>query len=166
MAGGVLVAGVGMTSFIPLNVCYSGASLAGQAIRSALVDARIDFDLVDQVFASSVHGKAGSDLQVLARVGLTGVPIFNFKDGCASASSALQMARYSVLSGEAECALALGYECMPTGVSCRAFFGLDEYPGSEWGSLHHRKDLLAFLSRRQHPEALFAAQTSWLQTRM
>jgi len=166
MAGGVLVAGVGMTPFTPLNVCYSGASLAGQAIRSALVDARIDFDLVDQVFASSVHGKAGSDLQVLARVGLTGVPIFNFKDGCASASSALQMARYSVLSGEAECALALGYECMPTGVSCRAFFGLDEYPGSEWGSLHHRKDLLAFLSRRQHPEALFAAQTSWLQTRM
>lgn len=166
MADSVLVAGVGMTPFAPLSACDSGASLAGQAIRSALEDARIDFDLVDQVFSSCVHGEAGSGEQALAQVGLTGVPIFNFSDGCASASSALQMARNSVLSGEAECALALGFECMPAGVSNRAFFGLGEYPCSEWDSLHHRSDPQAFLGRRQHPAALFAAQTSWLLTRM
>ncbi|MNQ64399.1 lipid-transfer protein [compost metagenome] len=166
MADCVLVAGVGMTPFVPLSARDSAAALAGRAIRAALDDARIDYDLVDQVFTSCVHGEAGSGEQVLAQVGLTGVPIFNFSDGCASASSALQLARNAVLSDEAECVLVLGYECMPVGVTNRAFFGLDEYPSEEWDSLHHRSDPLAFLYRRQHPAALFAAQTSWLLTRI
>jgi acetyl-CoA C-acetyltransferase len=155
-----------MTPFVPLSVRDSTASLAGRAIRSALDDARIDYDLIDQVFTSCVHGAAGSGEQVLAQVGLAGIPVFNISDGCASASSALQMARASVLAGEAECALVLGYECMPVGISHRAFFGLDEYPSEEWDSLAQRSDPLATLARRQHPAALFAAQTSWLLTRL
>ncbi len=166
MAERVLIAGVGMAPFVPLSASDSTASLAGQAIRSALDDARIDYDLVDQVFASCVHGAAGSAEQVLAPIGLTGIPIFNISDGCASASSAFQMARNSVFSGEAECALALGFECMPAGISNRAFFGLGEFPREEWDSLLHSNDPIAFLTRRQHPAALFAAQTSWLLTRM
>lgn len=166
MADGVLIAGVGMTPFVPLSACDSSASLAGRAIRAALDDARIDYDLVDQVFTSCVYGGAGSGEQVLAHIGLTGVPIFAVSDGCASGSSALQLARNAVLSGEAECVLVLGYERMPAGVTNRAFFGLDEYPEEEWDSLHRRSDPLALLYRRQHPAALFAAQTSWLLTRM
>jgi acetyl-CoA C-acetyltransferase len=166
MADSVLIAGVGMTPFTPLSARQSTASMTERSIRAVLEDARIDYDLVDQVFTSCVHAEAGSGEQVLAHAGLTGVPIFNFSDGCASGSTALQMARSAVLSGEAECALALGFECMPVGVTNRAFFGLDEHPAEEWDSLHHRRDPLAFFSRRQHPAALFAAQTSWLLTRM
>lgn len=166
MAGSVLIAGVGMTPFVPLSARDSAVALAGRAIHAALEDARIDFDLIDQVFTSCVHGQAGSGEQVLAQVGLTGAAIFNFSDGCASPSSALQMARNAVLSGEAECVLVVGFECMPAGISNRAFFGLDEYPQEEWDNLHQSNDPLAFLARRQHPAALFAAQTSWLLTRM
>ncbi|WP_044872739.1 acetyl-CoA acetyltransferase [Pseudomonas sp. LFM046] len=166
MADSVLVAGVGMTPFVPLGTCDSTAALAGRAIRAALEDARIDYDLVDQVFTSCVQCEAGSGERVLAHVGLTGVPIFNVSDGCASGSSALQLARHAVLCGEAECVLVLGYECMPAGVTNRAFFGMDEYPSVEWDSLHHRSDPLASLHRRQHPAALFASQTNWLLTRM
>lgn len=166
MVGRVVVAGVGMTPFVPLSASDSCAALVGRAIRSALDDARIDYDLVDQVYASCVHGKAGSGEQVMAPIGLTGIPIFNVSDGCASASSALQMARSSVLSGEAECVLVVGFECMPAGISSRTFFGLGEFPREEWDDLSLCSDPLASLARRQHPAALFAAQTSWLLTRM
>ena len=166
MSQRVLIAGVGMTPFVPLSARDSAASLAGRAIRSALEDARIDFDLVDQVFSSCVYSEAGSAEQVLAQVGLTGIPIFSISDGCVSATSAFQLACNSVQSGEVECALALGFERMPVGISNRAFFGLDEIPAQEWDSLGYGNTPLAFLERRQHPAALFAAQTSWLLTRM
>ncbi|MNO82088.1 lipid-transfer protein [compost metagenome] len=166
MSQRVLVAGVGMAPFVPLSARDSAASLAGRAIRSVLEDARIDFDLVDQVFCSCVHNEAGSAEQVLAQIGLTGIPIFSISDGCVSASSAFQLARNSVLSGEVECALALGFERMPVGISNRAFFGLDEMSVQDWGSADYASRPTAFLERRQHPAALFAAQTSWLLTRM
>lgn len=166
MVESVLIAGVGMTPFVPLSARDSAVALAGRAVRAALDDARIDFDLVDQVFTSCVHSEAGRGEQVLAPVGLIGIPIFNFSDGCASGSSALQMARTAVLCGEAECALVLGVDCMPAGVTNRGFFGLNEYPNEEWENLLHRSDPQALLLRRQHPAALFAAQTNWLLTRM
>lgn len=166
MSERVLIAGVGMAPFVPLSARDGMASLAGRAIRSALDDARIDYDLVDQVFASCVQGEAGCAEQVLAQIGLTGIPVFTTSDGCGSPSAAFQLARNSVLSGEAECALALGFECMPASISNRAFFGLDECSDHEWDSLGRDHDPLAFLARRQHPAALFAAQTSWLLTRM
>ena len=166
MSQSVLIAGVGMTPFVPLSARDSAASLAGRAIRAALEDARIDFDLVDQVFCSCVHNEAGSAEQVMAQVGLTGIPIFSVSDGCVSASSAFQLARNSVLSGEVECALALGFERMPVGISNRAFFGLDEVSVQDWDSADYASSPTAFLERRQHPAALFAAQTSWLLTRM
>lgn len=162
----VLIAGVGMTPFVPLGSDVSAAELAARAIRAALEDARIDYDLVDQIFAACVQGEAGSGEQALVPMGLSGIPLFNVGDGCASGSDALQMARSSVLSGEAECALALGFECMPQGISSRAFFGLGEYPGEEWDSLSPRIDPQALLARRQHPAALYAAQTNWLLTRL
>lgn len=166
MAEGVLIAGVGMTPFVPLGTRDSGSVLAERAVRAALEDARIDFDLVDQVFSACVQGEAGSGEQALAPIGLSGIAVFNVGDGCASASDALLMARSSVLSGEAECALALGFESMPVGISYRGFFGLGEYPGEEWDSLSRSSDPQAFLARRQHPAALYAAQTNWLLTRM
>lgn len=154
----VLIAGVGMAPFRPLGVCDSHLSLAGQAIRSTLEDARIDYDLVDQVFTSCVQGDASIADRMLSGIGYSGVPIFSLSDGCASASSAFQLARHSVLCGEAECVLVVGVECMPAGISNREFFGLqDPVHGQVRDSL---------LERRQHPAELFAAQTSWLLTHM
>lgn len=166
MSQRVLIAGVGMTPFVPLGAGESTAALAGRAIRQALDDARIDYDLVDQVFAACVTGAVGCTERALAETGLTGIPVFTVRDGCAAASSAFQLARHSVLSGEAECALVLGFESMPANVSNRAFFGLDDLTPQAWNGLEQVDASLAFLARRQHPAALFAAQTSWLLTRM
>lgn len=166
MTDKVLIAGVGMAPFLPLGGCDNHAALAGQAISSALDDARIDYDLVDQVFTSCVHGDAAIGEQMLSRIGYSGVPTFSLSDGCASASSAFQLARHSVLCGEAECVLVVGVECMPARISNREFFGLKDPARDEFGQDGQARDSIAFVERRQHPAVLFAAQTSWLLTRM
>lgn len=166
MSGKVLVAGAGMVPFLPLGGCDSHAALAGQAIRAALADARIDYDLVDQVFTSCVHGEADVAEQMLSQIGYSGVPVFSLGDGCASASSAFQLARNSVLCGQAECVLVVGVECMPVRISNREFFGLKEPSRDESVTAGQGDSAMAFIERRQQPALLFAAQTSWLLTRM
>ncbi|MFJ7281743.1 thiolase C-terminal domain-containing protein [Pseudomonas sp. NPDC099000] len=165
MSERVLIAGVGMAPFLPLGGCDSHAALAGQAIRSTLEDARIDYDLVDQVFTSCVQGDASTGEQMLCGIGYSGIPIFSLSDGCASASSAFQLARHSILCGEAECALVIGVECMPAQISNHEFFGLKDPAGELFGHDGQVRDSIV-LERRQHPAVLFAAQTRWLLTRM
>jgi acetyl-CoA acetyltransferase len=48
-------------------------------------------------------------------VGLSGIPIFNVNNNCATGSSALFLARQAVGSGSVECAIALGMEQMAPG---------------------------------------------------
>lgn len=48
-------------------------------------------------------------------VGLTGVPVVNVNNNCATGSTALFLARQAVASGAIECALALGFEQMVPG---------------------------------------------------
>ena len=162
----VLIAGAAMVPFLPLGGSDSHAALAGQAIRAALADARIDYDLVDQVFTSCVHAQAGIAEQMLSQIGYSGVPIFSLGDGCASASSALQLARNSLLCGQAECVLLVGVECMPAGISDREFFGLRDLARDESATVRQAENPIGFIERRQQPALLFAAQTSWLLTRM
>lgn len=161
MAERVLVAGVGMTPFAPLGGGQTAERLVAQAIRAALEDARVDFDLVDLVFVAQAHGESGSGERLLARHALGGVPVFSVVDGCVSGASALQLARQCILGGEAECVLALGVECMPADISSQAFFGLRDEPQPQADSA----DPLAFLQCRRHPAALFAAQRAWLLSR-
>ncbi|CAA0079756.1 3-ketoacyl-CoA thiolase [Zhongshania aliphaticivorans] len=46
---------------------------------------------------------------------MTGIPVVNVNNNCASGSSAIFLARQAILSGQAECVLALGFEEMPSG---------------------------------------------------
>lgn len=163
MSQTVLIAGVGLAPFISAGVCEPMELLAGRAILAALTDARIDYDLVDQVFTSCVQGEEGASEQVLARIGLEGIPIFNLRDGCVSASSAFQLARHSVLSGESECTLAVGFDSAPPAHAGHVLLDLNDrlFDGECGGS-----DPLAFLTRRQQPYALFAGQIRWLTSRM
>ena len=49
------------------------------------------------------------------RLDINGIPIFNVNNNCASGSSAFALATQAIESGNAECALALGFEEMPRG---------------------------------------------------
>ncbi|MDG9924435.1 MULTISPECIES: acetyl-CoA acetyltransferase [unclassified Pseudomonas] len=162
----VLIAGVGVTPFSPLTARASLPELAGRAVRMALEDARIDYDLIDQVFMSSVNTAVGVSEQLLMQIGLSGIPLFCMRDGGVSASTAVHLARNSILAGEAEAILVLGFEDLQAGTSKSMFFGLDNFPGDDGSELIRPGDPLSMLAQRDHPAALYAAQMSWLQAHM
>ncbi len=104
----VVVSGVGMVPFMATGSNASG--MAERAIRNALADAGIDVELVDQAVASHLHGDSATGERAFARSGLTGIPVSNVSNGSASGSAALFHARQALLSGEAQCVLAVGFE--------------------------------------------------------
>ncbi|MEJ8858827.1 beta-ketoacyl synthase N-terminal-like domain-containing protein [Variovorax robiniae] len=111
----VVVAGVGM---IPLRKPTASASyvvMGAQAARLALADARAGYESMQQAFVGYVHGDSTAGQRVLYDLGFTGIPIFNTRNGGASGSSALWMARQAIASGEADIALALGFEQLNPG---------------------------------------------------
>lgn len=115
MSEQVFVAGVGMTEFSKPGAGPAYPQLGEEAIRFALTDAGLGYDAVEQVYAGYVFGETSCGQRVVYGVGLTGVPVFNVNNACASGSSALYLARQAVASGEVDCALALGFEQMSKG---------------------------------------------------
>ena len=158
------VVGVGMVPFARPGKSDPYDVMAERAVRAALSDARLDYDLVDQAVASYVYGDSCSGERALYRVGITGIPITNVNNNCASGSSALLHARQAVLSGEAECALAVGFEEMRPGALGRSFPAYAD-------PLERHQDLVAEAmgfgeAERALPPALqlFGAQLEWMAT--
>lgn len=111
----VYVAGVGMLPFSKPGAGESYELMGARAARAALDDARVDYPWVQQVYAGYVYGDSCSGQAVSYRLGLSGVPVFNVNNNCATGSTALYLARQAVASGAVECALAVGFEQMRRG---------------------------------------------------
>lgn len=110
MSNKVVVAGVGMIPFTPPGASDPYLLMGVRAAKAALADADIRYALVQQAYASYVHGDSMSGQAVLYGVGPTGIPIVNVNNQCASGSTALFLARQAVASGALDCVLALGFE--------------------------------------------------------
>ena len=118
----VAIAGVGLFPF-GRHAGVTGLSMAASATREALADAALDWADVDIAFGGSyAAGKADG---LADQLGLTGIPFVNVFNGCATGASALAMAAGAVRSGEAECALAVGFDQHPPGA-------FDPLP-ADWG---------------------------------
>lgn len=111
----VLVAGVGMIPFVKPGQSDPYDVMAQAAVRAALADAGIGYDRIEQAAVGYVYGDSCAGQKALYGVGMTGIPVFNVNNNCATGSSALFMARQAVASGAAECVLALGFEQMRPG---------------------------------------------------
>lgn len=111
----VLVAGVGMTAFKKPGDNRPYPEMAAQAIRQALQDAGLACSDVQDVYAGYVHGDSACGQRAVYEVGMTGVPVINVNNNCASGSTALYLARKAVANGSTDCALAVGFEQMPPG---------------------------------------------------
>lgn len=111
----VLVAGVGMTAFKKPGDNLPYPEMAAQAIRQALEDAGLTYADVQEAYAGYVYGDSTSGQRAVYEVGMTGVPVFNVNNNCATGSTALYLARKAVASGSVDCALAVGFEQMPSG---------------------------------------------------
>ena len=60
-------------------------------------------------------GDSACGQRALYQMGLTGIPIYNVNNNCATGSSALFMANQLIAGGIADCVLALGFEKMQRG---------------------------------------------------
>jgi acetyl-CoA acetyltransferase len=109
------VAGVGMIAFVKPGTSGTYIEMGASAIRQALQDANLDYNLVQQAYAGYVYGDSTSGQAALYEVGMSGVPVINVNNNCATGSSALYLARQAVESGAVECALAFGFEQMQPG---------------------------------------------------
>jgi acetyl-CoA acetyltransferase len=89
--------------------------MAEKAIRLALADAGISYDLIQQAYAGYVYADSTAGQSALYRVGSTGIPVFNVNNNCATGSSALYLARQMIETGAVDCALAFGFEQMVPG---------------------------------------------------
>ncbi|XP_044770450.1 sterol carrier protein 2 isoform X2 [Neomonachus schauinslandi] len=114
----VFVVGVGMTKFMKpgLENSRDYPDLAKEAGQKALADAQIPYSVVEQACIGYVYGDSTcGQRSIYHSLGLTGIPIINVNNNCATGSTALFMARQLIQGGMADCVLALGFEKMEKG---------------------------------------------------
>jgi sterol carrier protein 2 len=118
----VNVLGVGMVKFQKPGASDDYNVMATKAGKSALEDAGIDYQEIEQAYAGYVYGDSTCGQRAVYDIGLTGIPVFNVNNNCSTGSTALMLARQAIAGGIAECVLALGFEKMEKGAL-----------GSKWG---------------------------------
>ena len=121
MSAHVHVVGVGMLPFTKPGASAPYHEMGRDAARLALADAGLAYELVQQAYVGYVYGDSTCGQAAVYGVGLTGIPVFNVNNNCATGSSALFLARQAVASGSVDCALALGFEQMSPGALKGAF---------------------------------------------
>ncbi|WP_194892453.1 lipid-transfer protein [Catenulispora pinisilvae] len=112
----VYVVGVGMTKFEkPETRQWRYFDMAREAGTAALADAGVRYEQIEQVAAGYVFGPSTCGQRAAYELGLTGVPVYNVNNNCATGSTALMMAAQWVAGGLNDCVLALGFEQMKKG---------------------------------------------------
>ncbi|KAL4809121.1 thiolase-like protein [Aspergillus unguis] len=109
------VLGVGMTKFIKPRGKVDYNELGFEAGVKAMLDAKINYDDVDQGVACYVYGDSTCGQRVFYQFGLTQIPIYNVNNNCSTGSTGLAMARTLVSHGAADCVLVVGFEKMNPG---------------------------------------------------
>lgn len=142
MTDRVIVAGVGMTAFATPGKSRPYTDLVADAVTEALGDAGVEYGKIGRAYAGYVYGDSTSGQRALYALGMTGIPVINVNNNCASGSTALMLAREAVLSGLHDCVLAVGFEQMPSGAI------VEKYPDRP-GPLEPFLDV----SRRLHGES-------------
>ncbi|MBS02074.1 MAG: lipid-transfer protein [Gammaproteobacteria bacterium] len=115
MAKNIKVAGVGMIPFTKPGQSDDYQVMGENAARLAIEDAGLSYSDIGQIYVGYVYGDSTAGQAAVYGLGLSGVPIINVNNNCATGSSALYLARQAVESGMTECALALGFEQMTPG---------------------------------------------------
>ncbi len=101
-----LIAGVGMVKFTKPGKNEQYDIMGAKAAISALEDSGIAYKDVQQAYVGFVNGDTCSGQTALYGLGLTGIPIINVNNACATGSTALFLACQAVASGAVDVALA------------------------------------------------------------
>ncbi|MGW1103714.1 lipid-transfer protein [Streptomyces sp. NPDC002540] len=110
------IVGVGMTKFEkPETRDWQYWDMAKEAGTAALADAGLTYDQVQQAVVGYCFQASTAGQRAVYGLGLTGVPVYNVNNNCATGSTALMTARQFVEGGGSDCVLALGFEKMARG---------------------------------------------------
>lgn len=112
----VYVVGVGMTKFEkPGARSWDYPDMAKESGTKALEDAGIPYEEVEQAVVGYCYGESTCGQRSVYALGLTGIPVYNVNNNCATGSTALFMGKQLIEGGIADCVLALGFEKMEKG---------------------------------------------------
>src|SRR4029450_5198868 len=81
-------------------------------VGDALTDAGLVYEDVDQATVGYNFGDSCEGQRALYEVGMTGPPITNVNNNCASGSTALRTTTAFIAGGMSDCGLAVGFERM------------------------------------------------------
>ncbi|KOG84414.1 lipid-transfer protein [Streptomyces californicus] len=110
------IVGVGMTKFEkPETRDWSYPDMVREAATAALEDARVRYDQVEHVPAGYCFQPSTAGQRAVYEMGLTGIPVYNVNNNCATGSTALMLAGQFVEGGGSDCVLAVGFEKMTRG---------------------------------------------------
>ncbi|MER5277555.1 lipid-transfer protein [Streptomyces sp. NPDC002809] len=110
------IVGVGMTKFEkPETRDWQYWDMAKEAGTAALADASVAYEDIQQAAVGYCFQASTAGQRAVYELGLTGVPVYNVNNNCATGSTALMMARQFVEGGGSDCVLALGFEKMARG---------------------------------------------------
>ncbi|VDK77699.1 unnamed protein product [Litomosoides sigmodontis] len=84
-------------------------------VNKALLDAKLQYSDVEQAVVSYLYGGTCCGQRALYEIGITGIPIYNVNNACASGSTAVYLSKLCIEGGHADVALALGFEKMKGG---------------------------------------------------
>jgi acetyl-CoA acetyltransferase len=115
MANKAYVVGVGMTKFEkPGARDWDYPDMAKESGTKALEDAGIGYGRVEQAYVGYVYGESTAGQRAVYELGMTGIPVVNVNNNCATGSTALFLATQAIRGG-LDCVLALGFEKMSKG---------------------------------------------------
>lgn len=109
------VLGVGLTKFTKPRNEVDYPELGFEAGIKALLDAHISYDDVNRGIACYCYGDSTCGQRVFYQFGMTGIPIYNVHNNCATGSTGLAIARDMVGYGAADCVMVVGFEKMFAG---------------------------------------------------
>lgn len=122
----IYIAGIAMTVF-GRHTERSLDDLAGEALQGALKDAKAQIsDLGAAYYAGMTNGPLQGQIAipgqvVFSKIGVSGIPVYNVENACASGSTAVNLAVQGLRSGMTDVALALGVEKMNIPDKLKAF---------------------------------------------
>jgi len=110
-----------MTRFLkPSDKNPDYPDMGKQATQRALRDAGLKFTDIQSAAVGYVYGDSTCGQRAVYECGMTGIPIVNVNNNCATGSAALELCYKNIQLGD-DCALALGFEKMAPGSLAIAF---------------------------------------------
>ena len=100
---------------------YDYPDMIQEAVEKALKDAGMKYEQVEQANVGYVYGDSACGQKGLYQVGMTGIPITNVNNNCATGSTALFLSKTLVEAGAYDCSLAVGFEKMERGALMSKF---------------------------------------------